>query len=186
MTAFALPLGFVMNIRKPPGSVRALVRRFAPKWQGSRIAVEYATHVHVRTSDDRSPRSRVILMRLSDGWLDSPSVTELAPRESARSAERRARVMGVSGAIEPGQAVITLKFPGRSADENTAMPTFHLHALTDDPIVQEELNVARDAFQSGDRNRCERIAREAIPLTAALFGVMLEYEDQQLTLRLVP
>jgi len=178
--AFALPLGFVISIRKPSSSVRALVRRVAANWQGSRLAVEYATHVHVRVSDGGRPLVRVKMMRLFDGWIDDAPITELAPRESARSAERRARVMGVSGEIEPGHAVIVLKCSGRNMDENTAMPTLYLHALTSDPVVQEELNVARDAFHVGDTTEAMRIAREAIPLTAALYITMLEHEAQQL------
>ena len=179
-TAFAIPIGHVVNIRKPSPSVRKLVTFVVPRWQGNRITLEYTNHAHVRVASNGQPR--VKLLRLSDGWVSDPEITVLAHREGSRTAERRAAIRGISGTIEPGYAVVVLNGTGRRFDDNTASPTFYLHALTDQPAIQDELDVARDAFQAGNGMDTIRIARRAIPLTAALFMILLEHEAKQLGL----
>lgn len=183
-TAFALPIGYEISVRNPSRTVRDLVEFVVPKWQGKRLTIEYATRVDIRVTSNGWPRVKVL--NLATGSVFEPVLQTMVHREGARAAERRSAARGVSGTIDPGHAVVALNVAGRtprglrSGDPNTSTPTLYLHALTENPDVQSELDVARDAFLSGDTTTATRISLGAIPLTAALFMTILDHEAKHL------
>jgi len=177
---FALPDGYTISIMKPVNSILQFMRRMVPRWHGSQVEVVIA-HANVRLVGQGREPPFIRYIRLSDGWLvGAPRLWMMPPRQVARTAKRRSRVLGVIDPITAGYAIVWFRRTGWNRDINTHIPKVYLHAFTSDPAVQVELDVARDAYQAGDGNRAICIAQRALPENAALYMTVVRHEFEYL------
>ncbi len=169
-----LPRDTRITVREVTPTLRSIVQIIDSRWQGDRVSVTFTDDVRV----ELAPGDWVRLVNLSTGlhepvertWVEAPA------RVSRRSYQQ------VAGTICAPKALVT--FRHRAPDNDRTADVFvHMDDFTTDADRVAALAVARDAYQSRDLARAQRIARDALPWCHGLFLALLGKEEKSLKAR---